>query len=97
MKTENMGVNEGNGHHRTSAKHEGEDLVMLTETLIMAGASVKKQWNHKQLACLGVFPPNHGGWKRRLQGTYISRARYEMFLALRNAHLNLNPHPHTLH
>jgi hypothetical protein len=74
---------------RPSSPNEDADTVMLTETLIMAGASVVGGWSDNQIQCL-AGPKPFGRWKRRLRGTYVSRAAYERFMALKDAHLNLN-------
>jgi hypothetical protein len=69
------------------------DRVMLTLSLIMAGVSRNGYFSDAQLACLGLYNPLGRGWKRRLIGTYISRAAYDRFVALKDAHLP----PETLH
>jgi hypothetical protein len=62
---------------------------MLTDTLIMAGASVNGGWSDLQLACLVGHGKPFGKWKRNLRGTYVSIDTYERFLVLANAHLDL--------
>jgi hypothetical protein len=63
------------------------DRVMLTLPLIIAGVSRNGYWSDVQLACLGLYKPLGRGWKRRLIGKYISRATYDRFVVLTNAHL----------
>jgi hypothetical protein len=63
------------------------DRVMLTLPLVMAGVSRNGYWSDAQLACLGLYKPLGKGWKRRLIGRYISRAAYDRFVALKDAHL----------
>ncbi len=74
---------------RSSDSNRTTDLVMLTETLMMAGASVDGGWSDQQIEVL-AGPKPFGRWKKRLRGTYVSRATYERFMALKDAHLNLN-------
>ena len=55
--------------------------ITLTADLIALGGTRRNGFTRSQLAALGVPWPPPGGWKQRLVGRWVSRERFEAFMA----------------
>lgn len=64
-------------------KEMPEEKIILTHQLIEQGRSENGGWNRNQFELLGVSWPPLKGWKERLNGTQMSRVKFEEFLELR--------------
>lgn len=66
------------------------ERVKITQELIRRGESGAGGWNREQLRLIGVpWPPKHG-WRRRVEGRWISKADAEAFVSLRGVTLKRN-------
>ena len=57
------------------------DSIIITDDLIDAGRSLKGGWNARQLAALGVAWPPNRGWRRRLCGQVLPKAKVALFFS----------------
>ena len=67
-------------------------MIKITQQFLKNGISSKKGYSHDQFRALGFsdpLPPRKG-WITKLIGTEISEKNAELFLSLKNKHLNQN-------
>lgn len=66
----------------------GNDLIMVTLSLIKEGNSRNKSLNYFQCDLIGVPLPLASGWMGRSIGNLISRESKDLFLKIKNMHLD---------
>ncbi len=61
--------------------------MILTTQILEDGKSINGGWSYAQLKALGTSMKRNKGWKRKIIGTDIPKAKIDKFLSLKDAHL----------